>query len=221
MLDFISVETAQDITHSVIWLHGLGADGHDFEPIVPELGLTQETGVRFIFPHAPTRPITINNGYVMRAWYDILGLDLTARVDEPGVLASEKLIIELIEQEEAKGINSKNIFLAGFSQGGAMALHTGLSYKKPLAGILALSCYLPLPHLIPAAKDSVNKEMAIFIAHGSQDMMVNPQFGQMSYQYLTQLGYHASWQTYPMDHAVCPAEINAIGQWLKNLTAIK
>ncbi len=215
MLETIKHELGEKIQYSVIWLHGLGADGHDFEPIVPELQLGNDAGVRFIFPHAPIKPITVNNGMSMRAWYDITSLTSLDRVDLPGMMQSEKLILQLIEQEIQAGIASENIILAGFSQGGAMALHTGLRFEKKLAGIIALSCYLPDAASLPSSAQSANATTPIFQAHGTMDPVVAFQFGQLSHEWLVANGYKVSWHTYPMMHAVCYEEIVALGEWMK------
>ena len=211
------IEPAETATASVIWLHGLGADGHDFEPIVAELGDAVTRNVRYVFPHAPRMPVTINGGAVMRAWYDIADTDLANRADESGVRASAGLLDGLIEEQLARGLPSTRILLAGFSQGGAIALHTGLRYAKPLAGILALSTYLPLQE---AARDEVqeaNRNIPIFLAHGSQDPVIPLALSEQSRQFLASLGYQVQCHTYPMPHAVCPEEIRDIRVWLERV----
>ncbi|MCW5588204.1 MAG: carboxylesterase [Legionellales bacterium] len=207
----IIIHHGSPIHYAVIWLHGLGADGHDFASIVPELRLPSTPGIRFIFPHAPVRPITINNGFAMRGWYDISGFDLNARVDREGILASELMIQQLITTQIEQGIPANNIVLAGFSQGGAMALHTGLRFPEKLAGILALSCYLPLPADIPLA---TSDETAILQIHGVYDPIVPLKFGELSRDQLQKLNYRVDWQTFAMEHSVCAEEIRMIGDWL-------
>ena len=202
-------------TWCVIWLHGLGADGHDFVPIVPELHLPESVPVRFIFPHAPMQPVTINGGYVMRAWYDIVEQDLRERQDAAGTQQSQQYIIEIIEQQLALGIDSSHIILAGFSQGGAIALYTGLRFAKPLGGIMALSTYLPLAATTEAEIHAVNRKIPIFMAHGLFDTVVPLKAGVMSRRHLEQLGYRVQWQEYPMQHSVCVEEIADISAWLQ------
>lgn len=206
--------------HSVIWLHGLGADGHDFQPIVPELGLA-ENNIRFIFPHAPQRPVTLNAGVVMRAWYDIYALQTEAPEDEAGILDSEKRISALIEEEINRGVDAANIILAGFSQGGAMSLFTGIRYPKKLGGILALSCYLPLvPQLMQMDRNKLAAtDISIMQAHGLYDPVVAYEMGEDSQHYLQQLGYTVNWHPYPMQHNVCMEEIKDIGQWIQGIFA--
>lgn len=200
---------------SVIWLHGLGADGHDFEPIVPELQLAADHGVRFIFPHAPIRPITINNGMEMRAWYDIGDQGLERQVDESGIRDSAAAVVALVDQEIETGIKSHRIVLAGFSQGGVIALHLGLRYPHRLAGILALSTYLALPETLEGEADSVQQKLPIFIGHGTQDPMVPETQGSRSAQTLERAGYLVEYKTYPMQHSVSAAEIHDVSVWIK------
>ncbi len=203
---------------SVIWLHGLGADGHDFEPIVPELGLAGRLSLRFVFPHAPLRPVTINGGVTMRAWYDILTLDRGGPEDEAGIRESGRLLALLIDRETERGIPQEKIVLAGFSQGGAIVLHTALRYPQRLAGLMALSTYLPLAASfdkeVSDSTDAQSPELPIFMAHGSFDSMLPMALGQQSYETLTAAGYAIEWHDYPMAHAVCPEEIADIGNWL-------
>ena len=199
---------------SVIWLHGLGADGHDFAPIVAELQLPATLAVRFVLPHAPQRPVTINNGYVMPAWYDIRGMDFTATEDAEGIEHSRGQIEALIARERQRGVAPERIVLAGFSQGGAMALHTGLRHPERLAGILALSTYLPLADRLPAEAHPANADTPIFMAHGLHDPVVPLPLAETSRQYLESLGYRIEWHTYPMEHSVCPEEITDIRAWL-------
>ena len=205
------------ITHTVIWLHGLGASGHDFEPIVPELGLSEDVGVRFIFPHAPRMPVTINGGYIMPAWYDILEMTLDRKVDVAQIAASAAAINELIDEQISAGIPSQNIIIAGFSQGGAVAYQTALTYDKPLAGLLTLSTYL-------ATKDSLalsdaNRNLNIAIHHGTQDPVVPVQLGQEAKAWLESKGYQPQFYSYPMAHQVCMPQLKIIGKWLNDVLA--
>lgn len=211
----LEIEIGPRPTASVIWLHGLGADGHDFEPIVPELGLPPNLSVRFVFPHAPHRPVTINSGYVMRAWYDITEIAIDAEQDDAGIRASEGRLHALVAREQHRGIAPGRVVLAGFSQGGAMALHTGLRYPRPLAGILALSTYLPLHDLIDTELDRGNLNVPIFMAHGTADDIVPFALGEASYHLLKALGARIEWHSYPMRHALMPQEIADIGRWLQ------
>jgi phospholipase/carboxylesterase len=211
------IEPDEPATASVIWLHGLGADGHDFEPIVAELGEAATRNVRYVFPHAPRMAVTINGGMEMRAWYDIVDTDLANRADEAGVRASAGIVETLIEKELAKGLASTRIVLAGFSQGGAIALHAGLRYPKPLAGILALSTYLPLEDTLGSEADEANRSIPIFLAHGSQDPVIPLQLSERSRQLLASQGYRMQCHTYPMPHSVCPEEIRDISIWLEQI----
>lgn len=210
----IEIETATPAGASVIWLHGLGADGHDFEPIVPELNLPPNLPVRFVFPHAPFMPVTINNGYVMRAWYDIIGIGPDMPQDEAGIRASAQTVRALIERERARGIAADRIVLAGFSQGGAIVLHTGLRYPERLGGIIALSTYLPLHTTLPQEIHDANLHTPVFMAHGYDDPIVPFALGQMSRVDLEKQGVPVDWHEYRMGHTVVPAEIAALGQWL-------
>jgi phospholipase/carboxylesterase len=215
--DVVEVETGPNPSAAVIWLHGLGADGHDFEPIVPELVRPGERALRFVFPHAPVRPVTLNNGYAMRAWYDIAALDRRTAEDEPGIRASQATIDALIRQENARGIASARIVIAGFSQGGAMALFAGIRYPEKLAGIMGLSCYLLLaPRLLPE-RNSANDATPIFLAHGSQDPVVAPMLGAEARRQLEAAGYQVQWHTYSMPHSVCPQEVADIATWLRSV----
>ena len=211
------IEPPEAATASVIWLHGLGADGHDFEPIVAELGEAVTRSVRYVFPHAPRIPVTINGGMVMRAWYDIADTDLANRADESGVRASAGIVEALIADELARGLDSTRILLAGFSQGGAIALHTGLRYGKTLAGILALSTYLPLQDQAAAELGEANRDIPIFLAHGSQDPVIPLALSERSRQFLAARGYRVQCHTYPMPHSVCPEEIRDIAVWLEQV----
>lgn len=217
LLETIEIATNEKPTASVIWMHGLGADGADFVPIVRELDLTGCPGIRFIFPHAQTMPVTINGGYVMRAWYDILGMDLVRREDEPGLRKSQKQIEQLIAREIERGIPSEKIVLAGFSQGCAMTLQTGLRHSQKLAGLLCLSGYLPLHTTIAAERNAVNNSTAIFMAHGRGDNVVTIDRAENSRDLLKELGYAIEWHEYAMPHSVCEEEIDDIGPWLKRV----
>lgn len=214
--DRIEIETAPDPTASVIWLHGLGADGADFLPIVDELELPP-VPIRFVFPHAPMQPVTINGGYVMRAWYDIVNADLGRREDERGVRASQRLVESSIAREAARGTPAARIVLAGFSQGGAIALQTGLRHPARLAGILALSTYVPIPHTLAAEAHGANREVPIFMAHGTQDPIVPLAHARRSREVLGELGYRVEWHEYPMPHSVAPEELADIGAWLRRV----
>lgn len=215
MLDSIEMETGSAPSIAVIWLHGLGADGHDFEAIVPELRL--QIPVRFIFPHAPVRPVTINGGMTMRAWYDILGFSRTAAEDTTGIRASAAAVTELIDREVERGIAAERIVVAGFSQGGAIALHTALREPRSLGGVLALSTYLPLAATLAAEHSAANARIPIFMAHGTADNVLPLALGETSRRALTSLGYAVDWHTYPMGHSVCVEEIGAIAAWLTAL----
>jgi phospholipase/carboxylesterase len=218
-LDAIEITTGEPPELAVIWLHGLGADGHDFEPIVPELGL--RIPVRFVFPHAPVRPVTINGGMAMRAWYDILGFDRRAAEDAAGIRASAAAVTELIDRELARGLSSERIVLAGFSQGGAIALQTALREARPLAGVLALSTYLPLAGTLAPERSAANSRLPIFMAHGTDDTVLPLTLAESSRRTLEALGYHVEWHAYPMPHTVCLEEISAIGAWLAALPATR
>lgn len=212
-LPAVVIEPARPATASVIWLHGLGADGYDFEPIVPALGLGSAP-VRFIFPHAPHRPVTINSGYVMRAWYDIAQPELNKGEDESGMRDSEQHLRTWIEHEKALGIPAAKIVLAGFSQGGAIALHTGLRYPERLAGIMALSSYLPLADTVDEERHAANSDVPIFMAHGLEDPVVPLHLAQQSLARLEAHGNPVEWHDYPMPHSVCQQEIEDIANWL-------
>ncbi len=218
-LDSIQIETAPNPTVSVIWLHGLGADGNDFVPIVRELDLSGCPAIRFVFPHAPTMPVTINNGYVMRAWYDILGTDIARREDEAGLRKSQALVEQLIAQEKARGIAADNIVLAGFSQGCAMTLQTGLRHPEKLAGLLCLSGYLPIHATVQDERHSANHDTPIFLAHGRGDNVIPIDRAEKSRDMLQALGYKVEWHEYMMPHSVCEEEIENIGAWLKRVLA--
>ena len=213
LLETIEIETGERPDGAVIWLHCLGADGHDFEPIVPELRLPQRLALRFVFPHAPIRPVTLNQGMRMRAWYDILQLG-GGREDDPGIRASQKSLDNLIAREGARGIAPARIVLAGFSQGGAIALQTALRSGERLAGTLALSTYLPLAPTLAAERNAANRDLPIFMAHGSQDPMIPIDRARASRDALAALGYPVEWREYPMPHSVCLDEISDIAAWL-------
>jgi phospholipase/carboxylesterase len=213
-LEAIEIETAASPGASIIWLHGLGADGHDFVDVVPELALPGRPGVRFVFPHAPMRPVTINGGYVMRAWYDIRDDSGVRREDPAGVRASRKAIEALIEREKERGVPAAAIVLAGFSQGGAMALYTGLRYGERLAGVMALSCSLPLADTLVAEAAPANRDVPIFMAHGTHDPMIPMARALRAREVLTGLGYRLEWHEYQMPHSMCAEEIAHIGVWL-------
>lgn len=200
---------------AVIWLHGLGADGHDFVPVVPELRFPPSAAVRFVFPHAGVRPVTINNGYSMRAWYDITSLTASGRDDEPGIRESAQRIEAYIARERIAGVAAERIVLAGFSQGGAMALYTGLRHDERLGGILALSTYLPLRAQLSAESSRANRQVPILMCHGTRDPVVTHAFGAASRDALVAEGYAVDWREYPMEHSVCPAELGDIAGWLK------
>lgn len=206
---------------TIIWLHGLGANGHDFEPIVPELKLPSSPGIRFVFPHAPQRPITINNGYSMPAWFDILTLERHDPVDSAGIFESIAALHALIKREETCGISSTRIILAGFSQGGVIATHAALRYEKPLGGLMSLSSYLPLGATLSDIRNPANLNIPIFMAHGRYDPVLPYQFGQNARDILQNLGYTVEWHEYPMEHHVCAAEIADISHWLQNLRALE
>ena len=210
----IILEPTEEATASVIWLHGLGADGHDFEPIVPELGAEITSQVRFVFPHAPEIPVTINNGMRMRAWYDIAEMDLERRADESGVKQSADVVRALVGIEIERGIPYERIVLAGFSQGGAIVLHTGLRFRHRLAGILALSTYLPTEQSTAEESNGELRDIPIFLGHGSQDPVVSLALSHRARELMTSLGYVVETHTYPMPHSVCGEEIRDIGNWL-------
>ncbi len=217
LLETVEVATSDNPTAAIIWMHGLGADGNDFVPIVRELDLTGLPGIRFVFPHADTMPVTINNGYVMRAWYDILGMDLVRREDEAGLRASQARIEQLIAREIARGIPAERIVLAGFSQGCAMTLQTGLRHPQRLAGLMCLSGYLPLADKIAAERSAANQQTPIFMAHGRGDNVVLINRAEASREMLTSLGYAIAWREYMMPHSVCEEEIDDIGDWLRSV----
>lgn len=213
--DTVEVITGENPVGSIIWLHGLGADGHDFEPIVPELRLPVGVPLRFIFPHAPVQPVTINGGMAMRSWFDILSLDSEGRADREGVLTSCAFLEELIAREIERGIEPDKIVIAGFSQGGAVAIHTVLQTEHNVAGLMALSTYMALPE--DAESAVARKDLPIFMAHGSFDPVLRMDWGQASADKLIKYGYTVEWHEYPMAHAVCPEEIADISTWLSEI----
>ncbi|MGE0277972.1 MAG: alpha/beta hydrolase [Nitrospiraceae bacterium] len=213
VLPAVIIEPTTKVRASILWLHGLGADGHDFESLVPHLGLPPAAGVRIIFPHAPHRPVTINGGMRMRAWYDISGA-VPPREDSLGIRESEQALRLLIAGEIAAGIASARILLAGFSQGGAIALHTGLRYPEPLAGILALSTYLPLAETLQPEAHPANSGIPILMAHGSEDTIIPVSRARRSRDELIRLGYPVDWRIYPMGHSLCAEEVADISAWL-------
>ncbi|QSX28672.1 alpha/beta hydrolase [Shewanella cyperi] len=210
----IVIEPKVEARYSVIWLHGLGDSGAGFAPVVPALGLPADHAIRFIFPHAPEQPVTINGGYVMRSWYDIKSMDLHDRADMEGVLASESLVKALLEAEIAKGIPAGRIVLAGFSQGGVMSLFTGLRFPERLAGIMALSCYLPQGDALPEQLSAANAGTRILQQHGTEDDVVPLFAGEMAASALKKAGYPLQWQTYTMPHSVLPNQLTDIANWL-------
>jgi phospholipase/carboxylesterase len=219
-LDAITLDTGRSPRATVIWLHGLGADGHDFEPIVPELRLPPELALRFVFPHAPQRPVTVNMGMRMRAWYDILQLG-GGPEDEAGIREAQGFLEELISRETKKGIPAGRIVLAGFSQGGAIALQAALRHPERLAGLLALSTYLPLRGTLAAERHAANRDLPIFMAHGQDDEMIGIDRAMQSRDALAGLGYAVQWRDYPMGHSVCPEEIADIAAFLvRNLGSV-
>ncbi len=217
LLETVEIATGDHPAAAIIWMHGLGADGNDFVPIVRELDLSGLPALRFVFPHADTMPVTINGGYVMRAWYDILGMDLVRREDEAGLRASQARIEQLIAREIARGIAPERIVLAGFSQGCAMTMQTGLRHPQQLAGLLCLSGYLPLADKIAAERHAANQHTPIFLAHGRGDNVVQINRAETSRDLLASLGYAIEWHEYLMPHSVCEEEITDIGDWLRRV----
>ncbi len=217
MLDAITLEPPRPATAAVLWMHGLGADANDFVPIVPELGLSGDHAIRFVFPNAPMQPVTINGGYVMRAWYDIVSPDLERRADEAGVRASQREIEALIEDQVARGIASERVLLAGFSQGGVIALQTGLRHRARLAGVMALSTYLACADSLGVEAASANREIPIFMAHGTIDPVVPLALGRLAKARLETHGYRVEWHEYGMPHAVCAEEVADIGPFIRRV----
>jgi len=219
LLDNIEIETAPNPEIAIIWLHGLGADGNDFVPIVRELDLTGLPGIRFVFPHAKTMPVTINGGYVMRSWYDILGTELTRREDEGGLRSSQLAVEALIAREKSRGIPASRIILAGFSQGCAMTLQTGLRHPEQLAGMMCLSGYLPLAGHVAAERTAQSLQVPVFMAHGTQDPVVPFARAEESRKVLESLGYQVEWHAYQMQHTLCLEEVQDIARWIRKVVA--
>lgn len=213
MLQTVERETAPEPAASVIWLHGLGADGYDFDPIVPALRLPGGPEIRYVFPHAPVRPVTINGGAEMRAWYDIVAIQRGAHEDEVGIRESGAAVSALIRREAERGIPAHRVVLVGFSQGGAIALHAGLRYPERLAGIIALSTYLPL-RAAAAEFHAANRDTPIFMAHGSLDPVIPAVLGEESAKFLSEVGYEVVFKSYVMPHSVCPEEVEDIRRWM-------
>jgi phospholipase/carboxylesterase len=216
-LETVEVQTGPRPTATVIWLHGLGADGHDFEPAVPQLVRPGAPALRFVFPHAPVRPVTLNGGMPMRAWYDIVRLNRLGPEDEAGVRASEAALRALISREAERGIASERIVLAGFSQGGAMALYTGTRLADPLAGMVGLSCYLPIADKLAAEASAANRTTPIFMAHGNYDEVVDPRLGAAARAQLLASGYDVEWHDYPLAHSVSVEELAAVAAFLQRV----
>jgi phospholipase/carboxylesterase len=216
-LECVELETAAHCTTSVIWLHGLGADGHDFEPIVQELRLPSTAGTRFVFPHAPVRPVTINGGMAMRAWFDLFSVDFGTPQDERGIRASSQEVEKLIQRENQRGRATERIILAGFSQGGAIALHTGWRYRERLLGIMGLSTFLPLADSLESEPAGPNAKTPIFMAHGQFDEVIDVRYGRLCAERLATMNNRPEWHEYPMGHAVCAEEVAAIRSWLLTL----
>ena len=212
-LQYIEIETGENPTAAVIWLHGLGASGHDFEPVVPELGLPEDTAVRFIFPHAPNLPVTINGGMSMPAWYDIKAMDIDRVVDTEQLRASADAVAKLVEQQKHKGIPPERIIIAGFSQGGAVAYELGLSYPERFGGVLALSTYFATADTVE--RSEANADVPISVYHGTFDPMVPESLGVRSVETLKEMGYDPSYQTFPMEHSVCLEEIQDLGRFIR------
>jgi phospholipase/carboxylesterase len=217
LLEHIQIETGPNPTAAIIWMHGLGADGNDFVPLVQELDYTGLPAIRFVFPHAQTMPVTINGGYVMRAWYDITGAELVRREDESGLRASQQKIEALIAREKERGIPASKIILAGFSQGCAMTLQTGLRHPEKLAGMLCLSGYLPLADKVGAERTEQSLQVPVFMAHGRQDPVVPFVRAEQSRDVLESLGYQIEWHEYMMQHSLCIDEVRDINAWLRKV----
>jgi len=216
-LEYIEINPKTPAKYSVIWLHGLGADGHDFASIVPQLHLPDNPGIRFIFPHAPQRPVTLNQGMVMRAWFDLASLDFNMQADTKGIDEASEQCCQLIQNEIKRGIPSKNIFLAGFSQGGVIALHCGLRHPEKLAGIIALSTFLPTTYDLSAHQAHVNKNTPIFIGHGKFDTMIPLSWAKELKSMLEKENYQVEWHSYPIDHSVSMDEIKDISHFLQKI----
>ncbi len=214
-LECVEIETAPKPRHAVIWLHGLGADGHDFEPIVPQLVRPEWPALRFVFPHAPIRPISLNGGLPMRAWYDIAGFDLSQKQDEAGIRASLAEVAKLVAREVGRGVPASNLVLTGFSQGGAIALAAGVRHAQTLAAIVALSTYLPIADMTAGERGEANAATPIFMGHGAFDPVVPQYLGERSRDQLREWGYRVDWHSYPMAHQVCPQEIDELAEFLE------
>lgn len=214
LLSAVEVQTADAPDAAVIWLHGLGADGHDFEGVVPMLGLAPEARVRFVFPHAPVRPVTLNGGRAMRAWYDVYGIGPQFRQDEPGIRAARAQVEALIAREHERGVRAERVVLAGFSQGGAVALYTGLRHPHQLAGLLGLSTWLPVKTALAAEAHPANRATPVLMLHGTEDSVVHLAIAEASCAHMRENGYTVNWRTYPMGHTVCADELADIGAWL-------
>lgn len=217
VLETIEINPAAEADAVVIWLHGLGADGHDFEPIVPELALPASARVRFVFPHAPMRPITINGGYVMRGWYDVASADISAQEDAQGIYEAQRQLQVLIKKEVERGIPAERIILAGFSQGGAIILHSGLRYPQRLGGLLVLSSYLPLASSLDTERNTANNDVPIFMGHGTHDEIIPQALAEQTRELLLKQGYTVDWHSYVMPHGVVSDEIEDIGWWLRRV----
>ena len=219
LLPAVELETGPDPTAAIVWLHGLGADGNDFVPIVNEMRLPASLPIRFVFPHAPVRPVTLNNGFRMRAWYDLAAGDITSRADIAGVRESQAQVEALIAREKARGIEARRIVIAGFSQGGVIALYTGVRHAERLAGIVALSTYVVAPEKLADDGAAANRDVPIFMAHGTFDPMVRPEWGEAGRRALVAGGYRIEWHTYPMPHSVVWEEVEAISEFLVRVLA--
>ena len=219
LLETIEIDTAPNPTVAIIWMHGLGADANDFVPLVKELNLAGLPGIRFVFPHAKTMPVTVNNGYVMRSWYDIIGTDIARREDEAGLRASQADVEALIAREKSRGIPAERIILAGFSQGCAMTLQTGLRHDEKLAGLLCLSGYVPLADKISNERSEASLKTPIFLVHGTHDGVIPVARAHQSRDLLKALGYQVEWHEYMMQHSLCLEEVNDISAWLKKVLA--
>lgn len=212
LLPHETVETGESPTYSVIWMHGLGASGHDFVPMVPELKLPSDKAVRFVFPHAPERPVTVNGGYIMPSWYDIFSMELEREIDEEQILASAAAVHQFIDRELERGVNSENVILAGFSQGGAVAYQAALTYPKRLGGLMAMSTYFATPKL--CQQTEANAQLPILIQHGRADSVVPESLGRQAHARLEAGGWSSEYKTYPMDHEVCMPQVSDISTWL-------
>ncbi len=215
VLDAVEIETGNEPTAAVIWLHGLGADGHDFEPLVPWLNWPGVPPIRYVFPHAPVRPVTVNGGMQMRAWYDIRGIDIDRDQDEQGILDSIRQATALVRRERERGIEASRILLAGFSQGGAIAIQCALRYPEQLAGLVALSTYLLQEQRMASELDEANRGLPVFFGHGSSDPIVPLRLGEQAAKKLEALGHPVEWRSYPMQHSVCPEEIQHLAAWMQ------